>query len=34
LGQAEHHKTEDFTSELLRTLRAHAVAFDEKNVFD
>lgn len=34
MGQAEHHKTEDFKSELLRTLRAHAVEFDEKYVFD
>ena len=33
-GQAEHHKTEDFKSELLRTLRAHGVEFDEKYVFD
>jgi putative transposase len=33
-GQAEHHKTEDFKSELLRTLNAHGVEFDEKYVFD
>ena len=33
-GQAEHHKTEDFKSELLRILRAHSVEFDEKYVFD
>ena len=33
-GQAEHHKKEDFTSELLRILRAHGVEFDEKYVFD
>jgi putative transposase len=33
-GQAEHHKTEDFKSELLRSLRAHGVEFDEKHVFD
>ena len=33
-GQAEHHKTEDFKSELLRTLRAHSVEFDEKFTFD
>ena len=33
-GQAEHHKTEDFKSELLRTLRAHGVEFDAKYVFD
>jgi putative transposase len=31
--QAEHHKTEDFKSELLRTLRAHGVEFDETYVF-
>ncbi len=33
-GQAEHHKKEDFKSELLRTLRAHGIEFDEKYVFD
>ena len=33
-GQAAHHKTEDFKSELLRTLRANNIAFDEKYVFD
>lgn len=33
-GQAEHHKREDFESELLRILRAHGVVFDEKYVFD
>ena len=33
-GQAEHHMTEDFMSELLRTLHAHGVEFDEKYVFD
>ena len=33
-GQAEHHKTEDFESELLRLLRAHGVEFDERYVFD
>jgi putative transposase len=33
-GQAEHHKTEDFKSELLRTLHAHGVEFDEKYAFD
>ena len=33
-GQAEHHKKEDFKSELLRILRAHSVEFDEKYVFD
>ena len=32
--QAEHHKREDFKSELLRILRAHGVDFDEKYVFD
>ena len=33
-GQVEHHKKEDFQSELLRILRAHGVEFDEKYVFD
>ena len=33
-GQAEHHKTEDFKSELVRILRAHGVEFDEKYAFD
>ena len=33
-GQHEHHKKEDFKSELLRVLRAHGVEFDEKYVFD
>lgn len=33
-GQAEHHKKEDFKSELLHFLRAHGVDFDEKYVFD
>lgn len=33
-GQEEHHKREDFKSELLRILRAHGVEFDEKYVFD
>ena len=33
-GQAEHHKTEDFKSELLRTLRAHGIEFDERYTFD
>ncbi len=32
--QAEHHKQEDFMSELLRMLRLHEVEFDEKYVFD
>jgi putative transposase len=33
-GQAEHHKKEDFRSELLRLLRAHGVEFDERYVFE
>ncbi len=33
-GQAEHHKKEDFKSELLRFLRAHEIEFDERYVFD
>lgn len=33
-GQVEHHKKEDFKSELLRMLRAHGVELDEKYVFD
>jgi putative transposase len=32
--QAEHHRKEDFKSELLRMLRAHGVEFDEKYVFE
>ncbi len=32
--QAEHHKKEDFKSELLRILRAHEIEFDERYVFD
>ena len=32
--QREHHKTEDFKSELLRFLRLHGVEFDERYVFD
>ncbi|MFN0134649.1 MAG: IS200/IS605 family transposase [Phycisphaerae bacterium] len=32
--QREHHKKEDFKSELLRTLRAHEVEFDEKYLLD
>lgn len=32
--QHEHHKKEDFMSELLRIFRAHGVEFDEKYVFD
>lgn len=33
-GQAEHHKHEDFKTELLRFLRAHEIEFDERYVFD
>ena len=33
-GQAEHHKKEDFKSELLRLLRAHGIEFDEQYVFE
>jgi REP element-mobilizing transposase RayT len=33
-SQAEHHKKEDFQSELLRLLRAHEIEFDERYVFD
>jgi putative transposase len=33
-GQAEHHKKEDFKSELLRLLRAHGVEFDQTYVFE
>jgi REP element-mobilizing transposase RayT len=33
-GQAEHHKKEDFKTELLRFLRAHEIEFDERYVFD
>jgi putative transposase len=33
-SQTEHHKKEDFKSELLRMLRAHEVEFDERYVFD
>lgn len=32
--QAEHHRKEDFKSELLRLLRAHSVEFDERYVFE
>lgn len=32
--QEEHHRKEDFRSELLRLLRAHEVEFDERYVFD
>jgi putative transposase len=33
-GQAEHHKKEDFKSELLRLLCAHGIEFDEQYVFE
>lgn len=33
-GQAEHHKKEDFKSELLRLFLAHGVEFEKKYVFD
>lgn len=33
-GQAEHHKKEEFKSELLRLLRAHGIEFEERYVFD
>jgi len=33
-GQHEHHKKENFNSELLRFLRAHGVESDEKYVCD
>ncbi|HVZ93906.1 MAG TPA: IS200/IS605 family transposase [Phycisphaerales bacterium] len=33
-GQAEHHRKEDFKSELLRILRANGVEFEERYVFD
>ena len=32
--QAEHHKKENFKSELLRLLRAHGIEFDERYVFE
>ncbi len=34
VGQAEHHRKEDFKLEFLRILRAHGVEFEEKYVFD
>jgi putative transposase len=34
ISQAEHHKKEDFKSELLRLLRAHGIEFEERYVFD
>ena len=33
-GQHEHHRKEDFKSELLRILRAHEIEFEERYVFD
>lgn len=33
-SQAEHHKKEDFKSELLRLFRAHGIEFDERYVFE
>ena len=33
-SQAEHHKKEDFQSELLRLFRAHEIEFEERYVFD
>ena len=33
-AQAEHHKKEDFKSELIRLLRAHGVEFDQRYVVD
>jgi putative transposase len=33
-GQYEHHKKEDFESELLRMLRLHEIEFDERYVLD
>ena len=32
--QHEHHKKEDFKTELLRMLRLHEIEFDERYVFD
>ena len=32
--QAEHHRQEDFKSQLLRMFHAHDVEFDERYVFD
>ena len=34
VGQHDHHKKEDFKSELLRILRAHGLEFDERYVFE
>jgi putative transposase len=33
-SQKEHHRTEDFKTELLRFLRAHGVEFDERYIFE
>jgi len=33
-GQADHHKKEDFKSELPRLLRLHGIEFDERYVFE
>jgi REP element-mobilizing transposase RayT len=33
-NQPEHHRKEDFKSELLRLLRAHGIEFDERYVFE
>lgn len=33
-NQHEHHRREDFPSELLKLLRAHGIEFDERYVFD
>ena len=33
-NQAQHHKREDFKTELLRMLRLHEVEFDERYLFD
>ena len=33
-GQHEHHRKEDYKSELLRMLRLHEIEFDERFVFD
>ena len=33
-GQKEHHKKEDYRSELIRMLTLHEVEFDERYVFD
>jgi REP element-mobilizing transposase RayT len=33
-SQHEHHRKEDFKSELLRLLKAHGIAFEEKYVLD